>query len=179
MANPFKPDDKVRITVKGADVEATVRLVWNDEVQVRTPDKTLLWRAVKTVRPFETATPAPTEPMQTPPPPAEPMPNIPGQNDSTMTPTGDVQPAPMVPQNETVDAPIVSTEAAGGMQVAPVVPQNETVDAPIVLTDPAVEAERSDSLPHASAAPTPEVSSCGVPETVAERSRAKKKGRRR
>jgi len=152
--NPFKPDDKVRIKIKGAEVEATVRLVWNDEVQVRIADKTLLWRTVKTVRPLETAAPASVEHTQTAPPPAEPGASTPVQNNSEMTP-------------------------AGSVSTASVVPQNESESAPPVLQEPIRTTEGTSTLPHASAAPTPEVSSCGVPETVAERSRAKKKGRRR
>ena len=53
MENPFKPDDKVFTKVKGNDVEATVRLVWQNEVQVRLSDGTLVWRTMKTVRPVE------------------------------------------------------------------------------------------------------------------------------
>lgn len=49
MENPFKPDDQVQTKVKGAIVDAVVRLVYNAEVQVRISDKTLLWRTVKTV----------------------------------------------------------------------------------------------------------------------------------
>jgi hypothetical protein len=49
MENPFKPDDKVITKVKGIEVEAVVRLVWNNEVQVRLPDGPLVWRTVKTV----------------------------------------------------------------------------------------------------------------------------------
>ena len=49
MENPFKPDDKVQTKVKGAILDAVVRLVYNAEVQVRISDKTLLWRTVKTV----------------------------------------------------------------------------------------------------------------------------------
>jgi hypothetical protein len=48
--NPYKPDDKVFIKIKGAEVEATVRLVWKDEVQVRVSGGSLLWRTVRTVK---------------------------------------------------------------------------------------------------------------------------------
>jgi hypothetical protein len=49
MTNPFKPEDRVQTKVKGSVVDAVVRLVWKDEVQVRTGDNELLWRSVKTV----------------------------------------------------------------------------------------------------------------------------------
>lgn len=48
--NPYKPDDKVFIKIKGSEVEATVRLVWKDEVQVRVTGGGLLWRTVRTVK---------------------------------------------------------------------------------------------------------------------------------
>ncbi|RYD71119.1 MAG: hypothetical protein EOP84_25465, partial [Verrucomicrobiaceae bacterium] len=47
--NPFKPDDKVITKQQGIDVEAVVRAIYNDEVQVRTPDGVLRWRTAKTV----------------------------------------------------------------------------------------------------------------------------------
>lgn len=49
MENPFKTGDKVLTKVKGQPVEAVVNQVYNQEVQVRTTDKKLLWRTVKTV----------------------------------------------------------------------------------------------------------------------------------
>jgi len=49
MENPFKTGDKVLTKVKGQQVEAVVNQVYNQEVQVRTAEKMLLWRTVKTV----------------------------------------------------------------------------------------------------------------------------------
>jgi len=55
MNNPYKSGDSVLIKIKGQQVEATVNQVWNEEVQVRTADKKLIWRTVKTVEPVQTA----------------------------------------------------------------------------------------------------------------------------
>ncbi len=49
MNNPFKLGEKVFIKIRGQQVEAMVNQVWNEEVQVRTSDKKLLWRTIKTV----------------------------------------------------------------------------------------------------------------------------------
>ena len=64
MNNPFKAGDKVLTKVKGQPVEALVNQVWNDEVQVRTADKKLLWRTVKTVTLISAAVPPVTEPVK-------------------------------------------------------------------------------------------------------------------
>jgi len=55
MENPFKSGDKVLTKIKGQQVEAIVNQVYNQEVQVRTADKKLLWRTVKTVTLVEAA----------------------------------------------------------------------------------------------------------------------------
>jgi hypothetical protein len=70
MDNPFKPDDKVLTHRKGVEIEATVRTIWNHEVQVRAADGDLLWRTVKTVR-IVTA-PETDQPADTPPIPESP-----------------------------------------------------------------------------------------------------------
>ena len=49
MKNPFKVDDKVITKVRGAEVEAVVTKLWQNEVQVRTPDNELRWRTIYTV----------------------------------------------------------------------------------------------------------------------------------
>jgi hypothetical protein len=49
MENTFKAGDQVLTKVKGQQVEAVVNQVYHQEVQVRTADKRLLWRTVKTV----------------------------------------------------------------------------------------------------------------------------------
>jgi len=49
MENPFKPEDKVSTKVKGADVEATVVQIFQNEVQVKTSDGKTLWRTMHTV----------------------------------------------------------------------------------------------------------------------------------
>lgn len=72
MANPFKPDDKVLTFRKGIEIEATVRTIWNHEVQVRTADGDLLWRTVKTIRSVTAQeTDQPAETLQNPEPLAE------------------------------------------------------------------------------------------------------------
>lgn len=53
MVNPFKPDDKVLILRKGIEIGATVRTIFNHEVQVRTEDGELLWRTMNTIRSVE------------------------------------------------------------------------------------------------------------------------------
>ena len=49
MENPYKPDEKVLTKMKGADVEATVTQVWQNEVQIKTSDGKLTWRTMHTV----------------------------------------------------------------------------------------------------------------------------------
>src|SRR5690348_3392845 len=71
MENPFKADQKVTTKIKGVEVEAVVRLTWQNEVQVRTADGKLLWRTVKTVRPVPTPATA-CEPAPSPEPVAQP-----------------------------------------------------------------------------------------------------------
>lgn len=49
MKNPFKVGDKVLTKVRGSEVEGIVTKLWQNEVQVRTPDNELRWRSVYTV----------------------------------------------------------------------------------------------------------------------------------
>jgi hypothetical protein len=49
VKNPFKVGDKIITKVRGAEVEAVVTKLWQNEVQVRTPDDELRWRSVYTV----------------------------------------------------------------------------------------------------------------------------------
>lgn len=49
MKNPFKVGEKVITKVSGSEVEAVVIKLWQNEVQVRTPDNELRWRSVYTV----------------------------------------------------------------------------------------------------------------------------------
>jgi hypothetical protein len=49
VKNPFKVGDKVVTKVQGGEVEAVVTKLWQNEVQVRTPDNELRWRTVYTV----------------------------------------------------------------------------------------------------------------------------------
>jgi hypothetical protein len=158
MANPFKPDDKVRIKVKGADVEATVRLVWNDEVQVRTADKALLWRTVKTVWPpkdVQAGQPTPQQPaaMHDPKAPDQAALQTAVTPPETPTPTGDM-----------AGPALVEVQSAGA--------ENAQPEPPAPTPNPATPATK----PDASAV---ELSSCGVPETVADMKRARRKGRRK
>jgi len=161
MANPFKPEDKVTIKIKGVEVEATVRLVWNDEVQVRTADKALLWRTVKTVWAMGVQAGQPT-PQQ---PAAMHDPKAPDQEATQSA----LQPA--VTQTE---APAPTGDMAGPAQV-------EVQSAGVENAQPEPPAL---TPTHDTPAPKPdasvvELSSCGVPETVADMKRAKRKGRRK
>ena len=161
MANPFKPDDKVRIKVKGADVEATVRLVWNDEVQVRTADKALLWRTVKTVWPKDVQSGQPT-PQQ---PAAMHDPKAPDQAAMQSAPQSAVtQTETPAPTGDMAGSAQVEVQSAGVVRPQP--------EPPAPTPNPATPVTK----PDASAV---ELSSCGVPETVADRKRAKRKGRRK
>lgn len=92
MENPFKPDEKVFTKIKGVEVEVTVRLTFNNEVQVKCPDGSLRWRTAKTVwrptvpadAPSPAADPAPepvpvveaTAPAESIPPAEEPAPSV-------------------------------------------------------------------------------------------------------
>jgi hypothetical protein len=49
VKNPFKVGEKVVTKVQGAEVEAAVTKLWENEVQVRTPDNELRWRTIYTV----------------------------------------------------------------------------------------------------------------------------------
>jgi hypothetical protein len=49
VENPFKVGDKVVTKVQGAEVEAVVTKLWQNELQVRTSDKELRWRTMYTV----------------------------------------------------------------------------------------------------------------------------------
>lgn len=49
MENPFAANEKVLTKIKGSEVEVTVRLTFNNEVQVKCPDGSLRWRTAKTV----------------------------------------------------------------------------------------------------------------------------------
>lgn len=62
MENPFKPGDAVLTFVKRIEVEATVKQVWKQEVQVKVKDsKLLLWRTQHTVW-YPGSAPIPKEP---------------------------------------------------------------------------------------------------------------------
>jgi hypothetical protein len=49
VGNPFKVGDKVVTKVQGAEVEAVVTKLWQNELQVGTPDNELRWRTMYTV----------------------------------------------------------------------------------------------------------------------------------
>lgn len=49
MKNPFKVGEKVLTKVKRKEVEALITKLWQNEVQVRTPDNELRWRSMYTV----------------------------------------------------------------------------------------------------------------------------------
>ena len=60
---PYQKSDKVTTNCKGAEVEAEVTAVYENEVQVRTPDGELRWRTIRTVQPLVV--------LLTPPEPAD------------------------------------------------------------------------------------------------------------
>jgi len=49
VKNPFKIGEKVITKVDGQEVEAVVTSLFQNEVQVRTPDNELRWRTIYTV----------------------------------------------------------------------------------------------------------------------------------
>jgi hypothetical protein len=49
VKNPFKVGEKVITKVGGSEVEAVVTKLWQNELQVRTPDNELRWRTMYTV----------------------------------------------------------------------------------------------------------------------------------
>lgn len=49
MKNPFKVGQTVKTNVGDTEVDAVVTKVWQNEVQVRTPDNELRWRSMYTV----------------------------------------------------------------------------------------------------------------------------------
>ena len=49
MKNPFKVGEKIITKVGGNEVEAVVTKLWQNEVQVRTPDNELRWRTMYTI----------------------------------------------------------------------------------------------------------------------------------
>lgn len=114
--NPFAPGDKVITKHKGAEVEATVRLVWNDEVQVRTqPDNVLRWRTVKTVRPAAVS----AQTVDASVPPRAPTPDeIPAP-----APVVETQPAPQEVQEPTqagaTTQPATNVVPCGATEVQP------------------------------------------------------------
>jgi hypothetical protein len=127
MANPFKPGDRVHIKVKGTDVVAEVRLVWIDEVQVRTDAKTLLWRTVKTVWPFGAVPQAPPDASaegkgaaavveaaagDEPPTPASPVDGAGGEQGSS-DPVASTQVPPSDPATSTAALPQPEPPQAG------------------------------------------------------------------
>ena len=163
MANSFKPDDKVITRQQGIDVEAIVRLIYNDEVQVRTPDGVLRWRTAKTVwfpvgavpsaaaeeisaEPIDTATEAPVDS-----PAADPEPQT---EEAVSAPDSDL-------------AALETGEDNDSDSAAPVLARpDETQPEPAIQTQPLVDTHL-------------EIAPCGVPETMAERKRNRKGGRRR
>ena len=106
MDNPFKPDQKVVTKVKGADVEATVAQVFNNEVQV-TADGKLLWRTMHTVwSPGSTPIPKAAKPKAEVAPPVVPQPPV--QTDSPQ-PTEPVTPPPVEASTEQSRVPVEPT----------------------------------------------------------------------
>lgn len=150
--NEFKPDDKVLTKVKGVEVGAVVRLVWNNEVQVRTADGALRWRTTRTVAPLNSAEDSPevgVSEVSAPSSKAPTEPEIPAPADAIPE---SVEPSPAGPAS-TEDRAEVSQPFETESRNAPEVCQPATG--------------------------TTEVSPCGVPETEAARKRGKKARRRR
>ena len=107
MDNPFKPDEKVVTKVKGADVEATVAQVFNNEVQVKTADGKLLWRTMHTVwSPGSTPIPKAAKPKAEVTPPVVPQPPV--QNESPQ-PAEPLTPPPVEASTEQSGVPVEPT----------------------------------------------------------------------
>ena len=166
MANPFKPDDKVITKQQGVEVEAVVRLIYNDEVQVRTPDGVLRWRTAKTVWfPKEPESPGELEAALIVTAGAvTPVAEAPVEQPAPQIEASDEEPAPeLVEGAEESNAP----EVESSERTEAVDPEQEEVEPqPPVQTPPLVDTR-------------PEYGPCGVPETMAQRKRNRKGGRRR
>ena len=113
MENPFKPDEKVLTKIKGIEVEVTVRLTFNNEVQVKCPDGSLRWRTAKTVW-------RPTVPADAPSPAADPAPEPVPVVEAT-APAESIAPAEEpAPSVETTTASNESSAAASEIARQPV-----------------------------------------------------------
>jgi len=151
MTNPFKPEDKILTKVKGMEVEATVRQVWNEEVQVRIPGGALLWRTIRTVRLPSSEPPGTTE-------------------ETAMNTPGSVVASVAGPE-ESIPAPVIATTGSE--------PEQKPVEA-IASSVPEVGEAAPASLPHQnSPAAKQKLSSCGVRDDEAGRKRQRKARRRR
>lgn len=152
--NPYKPDDKVFTKVKGEDVEGIVRLIYNNEVQVRTPDGLLRWRTVDTVRSATATESAPSSGAATATP-ADPW-------------------TPSNPSEGEVSGASVPSTIAAGLADTSTSPESEAT---------AVEAEPDTQVvPHTAAgtemveASQPKmVGGCGTADDVAEQRRKRRR----
>ncbi len=173
MANPFKPDDKVITKQQGKEIVAVVRLIYNDEVQVRTPDGVLRWRTAKTVW-FPEQAQQPVEPD---------APSIdqeaPLSTAAEITDVGSEAPVEQ-PSPESIEAaeePIPEQEEGVGEPSALEPEPSEPTGAGVPVEE--------EVLPQTSVQTPPlvdtrlEYGPCGVPETMAQRRRNRKGGRRR
>ncbi len=146
--NPYKPEDKVLTKIKGTEVEAVVRLVWNDEVQVRAPHG-LIWRTAKTVRPLTS---------EAAPPAAEPvLPQV----------SGEVQPGASA--SEPVPSPSGPPAQAVASEPSPEPPPAEVTTPDLSAATPDTQSGVEQTAP----ASTPEparVIACGI-EPVAKKPR--------
>lgn len=150
MANQFKPDDKVLTKHKGVEVEATVRLVWNGEVQVRTPDGVLRWRTVKTVWPA--SAPAAV---------SKPGIQLPGEAVAA-TPSGGA---------ESVVQPDEATPAPSNV--------DHTAPVPAADVQPPTQAVQDDTQGVATVQPKLDVVPCGAADEQPKSKRSRKSRRRR
>ena len=135
MANPFKPEDKVRTKLKGSEVEATVRAIWNDEVQVRTPDGVLRWRTAKTVWLVvdETVLPSPESVSETTAPAVQPT-SAPTEAPSVDGPHPEAVVA-SDPQLQTVEAQAEAMPSTVEPESTAVTPEPAAVVATVPLPD--------------------------------------------
>lgn len=124
MENPYSPEDKVLTKQGGVEVEATVRITFNDEVQVRTPDGILRWRNVRTVwrKPVDVvsasderpAQPAPQQPPQIQPEEVQIQPEYAAAPSPQEAPKESQEP----PQENAAEAPKEEVVSCGLPEVA-------------------------------------------------------------
>lgn len=119
-------------------MEATIRLVWKDEVQVRVPSGALLWRTVRTVR----ATASPVAKTRAAPP-AECSPII-EAGDATEQNAGETALKAVAAPEPLVDAEATVVNTGAAETVGSIQPDTSAA-AHLACGVPEVEAERKEA----------------------------------